>query len=637
MRANEIFKELQHMRHHAADTVSLTVVFALMSGCSGAEHAPGPAAGNLPTSSGIAGGPGNSSQDSAGKSGATASSQPAAVSSQPTAGSRASMPSGAGAPAGAMGAAGSGGAAGTPGNDATTSPQDTVRPAPVCEKDAASSDPCRACVHQGRLAGRQNGSTCQYLGIPYANPTSGERRFMPPEPASGWSEIRQATDFGPACPQVPDVSFASSTSEDCLSLNVYAPTAALSARSPVMVFIHGGGYATGASNIYGGRGLSELGRVVVVTMNYRLGLLAFFAHPDLDRERPDAPSGADAIRDQQLALRWVRENIASFGGDPDNVTLFGESAGAAAVSVHLVSPGSRGLVRRFVMESGASTKGPGNGIAPVSRESMYSITRRMVTELCPDATDSIACLRALPTEKLLQWSPTTTATGAGSAAPGSMFVPVIEGPGGVMPEDPDTLMKSGRFNPGEILIGTNKNEYGLFQQLSSDTIDTLQQLRTVVEQRFGASADEIMGLYAPAGTEPNQAYVTLMTDIMFRCPSRRLARFAQAQGTPVYLYSFEVGQAQHANELLYVFGPDNLADGLVGPFSTIFPAQLVDAMQRYWINFAYSGDPNGQRLAVWPRYSAATDQHMVLADPLSTGSGLQREACDFWDRYIDRP
>lgn len=643
--------------------VSVAAVFVLLFACSGAEQANGVPAAVLPSSTGSAGAA-SPNVSASGVSPSASASSPSPGASQPVSGSRAPLPtsanqpaSGSGAPLPATGSIGSAGNAGIPsggssgslndrmGGDpgsasspttsvSSGSPSNAPTNAPTCAGDASSAGPCRACIHQGLVAGSQKDLSCQYLGIPYAKSTAGARRFMPPEPASGWSGVRQATEFGAACSQNPDVSFASSLSEDCLYLNVYTPAAALSEPLPVMVFIHGGGYVTGSANMYSGQGLSELGRVVVVTLNYRLGVLAFFAHPDLDRERGNAPSGSDGIRDQQTALQWVHDNIASFGGDSNNVTLFGESAGSAAVSVHLVSPASRGLVHRFIMESGTSTKGPSNGIAPVSRETRYALTRLLANDLCPNATDVMACLRKLPVDSLLQWQPPS---GSDPALLGAMFVPVIEGPGGVLPDDPETLIKSGKYNSGEILIGTNKYEYGLFQSLNSDTVDSLEQMQSKVKERFGAITDDLMKLYAPAGADPNKAYVTLMTDTIFRCATRRQARLAQAQGLPVYLYSFEAGDAQHANDIVYVFGPNSLADGAVAPFSFVFPASLVDAIQRYWINFAYRGDPNGPQLHNWPRYNPTDDQHVVLADPVSVGSGLQRQACDYWDHYIDQP
>lgn len=491
-----------------------------------------------------------------------------------------------------------------------------------CDDSTDGADACTACTGQGWVAGSNEGTTCVYRGIPYAEAPIGDKRWTAPEPAAGWAGVRDATEFGAACIQGLDLSATDDKSEDCLFLNVWTPADGNAGPLPVMVFIHGGGYSGGATNPHDGRGLSEAGPVVVVSMNYRIGVLGFLAHPDLDAERADTPSGSDGIRDQQLALAWVHDNIAAFGGDPSNVTLFGESAGSSSVGVHQVSPGSAGLAHRFIMESGVSTSGVANGIEPISRDEAYVLATELQAALCPDATDALACLRALPPEQLMQWR---SATATGNA----QFVPVIEGPGGVLPEHPDALIASGDYNAGPVLVGTNRNEYGLFQGGSGP--DTVSELEADVSARFGNRADAILELYRPdTDGEASQAQITMMTDIMFRCATRRFARAIAAQDTPVFLYSFEQGAAIHADELGYVFGPGYYQLSLVQP-----NPDLSAAMQAYWTEFARSGDPNQSEFPEWPRYDASEDAHMVLTDPLSTGTGLQRETCDFWDEYLE--
>jgi para-nitrobenzyl esterase len=499
---------------------------------------------------------------------------------------------------------------------------------PKCEAAPQNAPACLACTHQGWVEGAAEEETCQYLGVPYAKPPSGALRFSAPEPAAGWPGVRRATTFGAACMQTLDLSFADAQSEDCLFVNVWTPNARPAQPLPVMVFIYGGGFSGGATNTYSGIGLSRKGPVVVVSMNYRVGALGFFAHPELDGQRSDKPSGSDGIRDQQLALRWVRDNIASFGGDPQNVTVFGESAGSSSVCVHLVSPGSRKLARRFIMESGVCTRGVANGIEPVRREQTYTRAQQMAADLCPGSTEVISCLRGLPADQLMAWSP--PAAPEGSGAPGIGWVPVIEGPGGVLPEHPDALIARGDFNHGEVLVGTNKNEYGLFNPLP---FYSREELQAMVEAQYGARAGEIMALYAPsADSDGYQALVTLMTDVMFRCPSRGLARMLQKQGGTVYLYSFEQGSAWHSEEMAYVFGYEYLVLTVLPPAES-----LVDAMQRYWTNFAYRGDPNGDGLTMWPRYDLAGDRHMTLVDPPVAGSAHARATCDFWDSYLAGP
>lgn len=505
-------------------------------------------------------------------------------------------------------------------------PDATIEP-PRCAEPAPSGPGCFACTHQGWVEGAAESGTCMYLGVPYAKPPVGPLRFAAPEPAESWPGVRRSDAFGAACVQGMagiDLSGAETKSENCLFVNVWTPNTAPAGPLPVMVFIHGGGFTGGATNTQSGIGLVRKGPVVVVSMNYRLGALGFFAHPDLDATRAGAPSGSDGIRDQQLALRWVRNNIASFHGDPNNVTVFGESAGSSAVCVHVVSPGSRDLARRFILESGVCTRGVANGIEAIPRQTMYDLTRRMADALCPDAADKLACLRGLPPETLMQWAPED---GGGGAAPALNWAPVIEGAGGVLPDHPNLLIERGEFHRGELIMGTNRNEYGLFQLIP--TIFSIDQLREAVESQFGERTDQIMPLYASiAENDPNQAYVTLMTDVMFRCATRSFARMLSSRGSRVYLYSFDEGSAWHSEELGYVFGSDYFALGLVTPV----PA-LSDAMQGYWTSFALDGDPNGGSLPAWPAY-ALSDQHLTLADPIEVGAALQREACDFWDSYL---
>lgn len=519
------------------------------------------------------------------------------------------------------GAAGAAGAANDGGAPMTGVPPQCQGPKPFT--------PCAACTYQGLLSGMVESQSCAYLGIPYAKPPKDALRFAPPEAAAGWSGVRDATKFGPGCVQGPglDLSFASSTGEDCLYLNVWAPTKAPAKQLPVMVFIHGGWFVAGAPNLYDFTGLGEKGPVVVVSVNYRLGALGFFAHPDLDKQRPGKPSGSDGIRDQQLALQWIHDNIATFSGDPNNVTVFGQSAGASSVGVHVVSPGTRGLAHRFIMESGAPTRNPSTPIAPyrdsiaaLPRDRMYQVTKQMAADLCPSAGDPIACLRALPADTLMKWVPSSSSSASVN------WAPVVEGPNGVLPDTPDALLSSGKFNDGPIVIGSNKNEWSLFADASTPA--TLADLNTQVQALFPDSVDQVMALYAPNGTaDIKQAYITMMSDAVFRCPVRSFARLASAHDHDVYLYSFEEGPAPHAGELGYLID--------YGLFTLTFPAPaMVDAIQGYWTNFARSGDPNGGSLTKWPKYDVTSDQNLKLVNPPDVATGLEKAACDFWDGYV---
>jgi para-nitrobenzyl esterase len=492
---------------------------------------------------------------------------------------------------------------------------------------AGTTSTCEACTFQGNVAGSVEGATCAYRGIPYAKPPTGNLRFMPPQPADAWKGVLQAKAFGTACLQgAGNVNLAGSSNagEDCLFLNVWTPEKPPAAPLPVMVFVYGGGYTSGATNTYDGVGLATKGPVVVVSMNYRTGALGFFAHPDLDTQRSGAPSGSDGIRDQQLALKWVHDNIASFHGDPQNVTVFGESAGASSVGVHVASPLTHGLAHRFVLESGVATRSVSGGIEAQPQAVAYAYGRQMASDLCPGASDPVQCLRGLPANTLMQWTPSPD---AGSSS--GQWGPVVEGPGGVLPNTPDALMQGGKFNPGEIIVGTNKNEYALFALLQGSA-SSYAQLQSLVQTQFPDSASAIMALYAPdPSVDANQAYVDLKTDIMFRCASRSFARLAASKGRSVYLYSFEQGAARHSDELVFVFGRGNFTLALDAPVQP-----LSDDMQGYWTTFARTGDPNGGGRPAWPKYDAAMNRNMTLAATPSVATGLRKAACDFWDTYL---
>lgn len=538
------------------------------------------------------------------------------------------MPAGgASGSAGASGAAG-GGSGGNAGGGAGGAPA----------KCSAEPDPtaCRACAQQGALQGKAENGICSYRGIPYGKPPTGELRFAAPEPAPGWSDVRDATNFGAACMQVNtgvSLTGTAKLSEDCLHINVWTPAGAGDKPLPVLVWIYGGGYVTGVSDTYNGEGLAKKGNVVIVSMNYRLGALGFFSHPELDKQRTGKPSGSDGIRDQQLALKWVHDNIASFQGDPNNVTLFGESAGSAAVGVHVVSPGSAGYVNRYLMESGVSTRGVSSGIEPLSREKKYASAGRLVDALCPGAADPIACLRGLPAEMIVNWQPPRDPNAPAFQGPMLNWVPSMEGEGGVLPDWPDALMERGKFNPGAIVVGTNKNEFGFFQLIGTGAkVMTLDQMRMNVEGQFGAArVKDIMAIYAPdESVDAAQAYTTLMTDVMFRCGTRQFARLAAAQGRDVYLYSFEQDRAWHSEEMIYVWGAGNFTI----PLNASPVTELVDPIQSYWLNFAKTGNPNGDGLTMWPKYDAAGDAHLTLVKPPAAGAGLQKAGCDYWEQYL---
>jgi para-nitrobenzyl esterase len=468
----------------------------------------------------------------------------------------------------------------------------------------------------GPVLGKRVGVTREFLGIPYGQ----AERFAPPMAAEPWDAPRDATAFGPVCPQAHNpLASTGEQSEDCLSVNVYAPSAVMP-RMPVIVFIHGGAFVLGGSDQYDGKVLSESG-VIVVTFNYRLGALGFLSLPELDAQRQDAPSGSDGLRDQQLALHWVQDNIAAFGGDQDNVTVVGESAGAISACIHLLSPSSRGLAARYVLESGTCTV---DGLGPVYKASADALAQQLTAANCAGQGDVLACLRELPAADLVAW-------GLDLGVYGPSWLPTIEGRGGVLPDTPDRLFGLVDSLP-PFIIGTNKNEWAFFEQTGYSSPQTAAEYRTLIAQEFGAMSDRVLARYPVTSDEQaNDVYVRLVSDASFRCPTLVVANLASQRGTSVWMYSFEQGEAMHAQELDYVFGGDVFRFGGPAPDPT-----LQSDVRRYWTRFASTGDPNGEGGTTWPQYHLHDPQYLQLVVEPSAQPDLASDICDFWrDHFLE--
>ncbi|MBN1605105.1 MAG: carboxylesterase family protein [Polyangiaceae bacterium] len=497
------------------------------------------------------------------------------------------------------------------GYDETDFESDVASTAQACSKDRAPV----VKIDAGKLKGMIVGETAEFLGIPYARPPVGELRFAPPQPVDRWKGIRDATAFGLGCPQDSLLLGPLPADEDCLTLNVFTPRdAKKSDRLPVMVFIHGGAFVGGATYQYDLQSLSEAGHVVLVSMNYRLGALGFFSHPALDAMRPaESPSGNDGIRDQQLALDWVRRNIRAFGGSASKVTLFGESAGSMSTCLHRVSPTSRNFARRFIMESGVCV----GGLPLLDKAGANAVSAALGEAFCPGASDVIDCLRGQNADELAAWGKELGISGPG-------WAPSYDPDDPLMPASPAQLIADGNFNHGPTIVGSNRDEWGLFQ-MGTGPIQTAAEFEAVVDAQFGPIAALVKSQYPVSGdAEANPVYIRLMTDVMFRCSTRTLARASTSQGSSVYLYSFEEGMAFHAFEMSYVFGPQF-------GFEPTYVESTQTTMQSYWTNFAASGTPNAPSLPAWPLYDPVGDQHMILRTPFEVGSGLAQSDCDFWD------
>lgn len=504
--------------------------------------------------------------------------------------------------------------------------------------------PQRVVLPDGPLDGTAQGGVARFLGIPYAAPPTGDRRWRAPAAVTPWTTARDATQKGPACPQPTGMLLGTApTSEDCLTLNVWTSRTRESDTTarPVMVFIHGGGFISGHTwgGDYDGESLARRG-VVVVTLNYRLGQLGFLAHPALSAESDaQGVSGNYGFMDQQAALRWVRDRIARFGGDPGNVTIFGESAGSMAVSLHLLAPESRGLFHRAITESGTSTvmlTPMRDEAARAPLESAYSLGRRFAGALgCNDETTAATCLRAKSPAEVIAALPSTNELLRFEAR----FQPNIDGR--VIPETPYTAFHNGRFARVPLMAGTNRDEGTIFTLTTP--ITTTDAYRTAVRRLVPGHEDEVLNTLYPPAMFPsiNAAFNAFLADAAFICPARDLARQYADAGQPVFLYHFthetQIGMLLrlgvfHSAELPFVFGN----------FTGLFryrdaDGPVVDITQGYWTRFAAGANPNGMGAVNWPTFTTAGDAHLDISATPVMGAGLRRSQCDVITPWLAPP
>ncbi len=476
----------------------------------------------------------------------------------------------------------------------------------------------------GPISGAESDDVLVFRGIPYAAPPIGDLRWRPPQPVTPWQSPRDATQFGHRCPQPARAdrleTALGATSEDCLYLNVW--TAEARGKRPVMVWIHGGAFRVGSGSVplYDGTQFAQRG-IVLVTLNYRLGRFGFFAHPALSAEDPRAPQGNFGLMDQVAALRWVHDNIAAFGGDPGNVTVFGESAGGASVLHLLTSPHATGLFHKAIVESGGGHQIDRRLDAPRGpRESLIAQGTSWAAAL---GVRDAAALRQLSTAQVL---------GDGQLAAGLNAVgPVIDGDWVV--GDPGVRFAQGDFMHVPILIGANSNEASVLGAFGTDASRVLESL--------GERAEPIRQLYAGLAHDDAELARIAFGDATFVAGARHVARAAAARSLPVYLYHFDyvlerrrgkVPGAAHGSEIPFVFDSFAQLPALVQALTTDSDATLAATMNRYWINFATSGDPNGEGLPHWPRYSEDGDELLLLAPSIGLCAHLRAQQLDFFQR-----
>ncbi|MGE2716490.1 carboxylesterase/lipase family protein [Mycolicibacterium litorale] len=498
---------------------------------------------------------------------------------------------------------------------------------------ATPAPPDAAVVHtaSGTLRGTVAPDHRLFAGVPYAAPPVGPLRFRPPAPASAWEGERQATRFGPRCLQDPgsDPEFGRQTDEDCLTLNVWTPPVSERKR-PVMVWIHGGAFVNGSGGIYDARWLAARGDIVVVTVNYRLGTVGFLAHPGLG-EPGDV--GNYGLADQQAALRWVRDHIADFGGDPERVTVAGESAGGMSVCDHLVAPGSAELFDAAIIQSA-----PCQAQAPLPVAEQRSLEYAAAVG-CPDPATAADCLRALPADKLRKpvWFVGIGADDLTGPVTGTTALPV----------DPPRAIADGKAARVPVLIGTNRDEFTLFvalRYLQQGDRYTPEQYPGLLADTFGPNAAEVAARYPVDryGPDPRTnvplAYSAAVTDGEFACVTDRMAD-GLSRAAPVYAYEFNdraapapeplrtlpfpVG-ASHSLELRYLFDVGG-APPLSGEQQTL-SEQMID----YWSTFVATGAPSAPDGPDWPQVG---DGSYLSLQPdgsrVTTGFAAEHQ-CAFW-------
>lgn len=464
-----------------------------------------------------------------------------------------------------------------------------------------------------------------FRGIPYAKPPVGPLRWRPPEACPPWSGVRDATHWSPDCPQTGDVgSRAPGQGEDCLCLNIWTPAAAEPGSLPVMVWIHGGSFVagSGAESRLDGAKLAADG-VVVITINYRVGLFGFLAHPHLTAESPHGSSGNYGLMDQALALQWVRTNIAAFGGDPARVTAFGVSAGSASISLLMVSRLGRGMFDRAILQS------PGAARRLASLAEAEEAGCRLGAD--------IGALRQLSAADVLARTSLLAPAVRGLTTP-RVLRPIRDG--WVIAEDERPAFKAGRLHVMPILVGTNLDEGT--EATAGWPIATLPQYHELLRTNFGPLWGEALHRY-PAATdgEVRMRVAELFADTQFNYGTRLLAQAMVRSGAPVWRYLFTRRRAHrldgphHGQEVHYVFG--NLDASYPGelPSHDATDETLSLAMRRAWVGFAVGADPNGPDAPEWPGYDPRADNGLEFGDTVTPRGAWRNEQLDFLERYFE--
>ena len=490
-------------------------------------------------------------------------------------------------------------------------------------------------VTGGLIQGTPDGDVRVYSGIPYAAPPVGDLRWRPPQPVDSWDGVRQAAEFSPDCIQAAysEDSFyfrpPRPKSEECLCLNIWT-AASQGDERPVMVWIHGGALTRGSGAIatYNGANLARKG-VVLVTINYRLGPLGYLAHPALSAESPEGASGNYGVLDQVAALRWVQENIEQFGGDPDRVTIFGESAGSWSVCALQATPLSEGLFHRAIGESGGVF-----GATPDLKEDRYGEkSSEAVGAAFAEAlgADSLEAMRAVPAERIIE---------VFSSGSGRRFRTRGTVDGWVFPEEIRTIFAKGRQHDVPVIVGSNANEMSSLTPRAF-VPKSQEDLRKRVDEQYGDLGKDFYAVY-PVTDDASAmtAFLESARDRTFSWQMRSWARGMETVSSKAYLYFFtrvppiedsDYYGAFHAAEIAYAF--DNLHTS--SRPSTKVDRALAEAMSSYWVNFAATGDPNGVGLPEWAPYNVESEPYLELGDSIEQEHHLLKKENDFTQRAMD--
>ncbi len=474
-------------------------------------------------------------------------------------------------------------------------------------------------VSDGRLEGALQDGVYSFKGIPFAAPPVGDRRWLPPQPVVPWSGVRPAKEFGAICvqpiPLMPPPGMVPEDepqSEDCLYLNVWTPGLD-DARRPVMVWIHGGAFTmgSGSQSMFDGAALASKGNIVFVSINYRLGMFGFLRLADVTGGAVPA-TGDEGLLDQVAALQWVKKNIKAFGGDPDNVTVFGESAGAMSIGCLMAMPVAKGLFQKAILESGV-------GSTAIPKERANEVAAQLVENLGVDPHDA-AALRHVTPEQLLDADEKLRQPRApGEAVRLTAIAPVIDG--ATIPDVTNEMAKKGAAKDIVAIVGTNLDEYRLFAMMEPPEfkLDDAALTKRLGEFLKTEDIPRIVAVYRKSlegrgeSADNRNIWSAIQTDMMFRNPAVGLLEAQTAHGQKVYSYLFTwrnpdgnpLGSC-HALEIGFVFGRHEPLFCGTGPDAD----RLSECIQDAWLSFAHHGDPSGECLGQWPPYG--TERNTML-------------------------